>query len=87
MRILIVEDEQRLARLLRRVLQEQGHQVELAFDGETGLELGQSISFDLIVLDLMLPKRDGLDVCRSWRACKARRSSDTFRLESLRAVS
>jgi DNA-binding response OmpR family regulator len=68
MHILIVEDEQRLARLLKRVLQEQGHQVDLAFDGETGLELGQRIGFDLIVLDLMLPGRDGLDVCRSWRA-------------------
>jgi len=68
MHILIVEDEQRLARLLKRVLQEQGHQVELAFDGETGLELGQSIHFDLIILDLMLPRRDGLDVCRRWRA-------------------
>ena len=70
MHILIVEDEQRLARLLGRVLGEQGHRVELAFDGETGLELGRTVSFDLIVLDLMLPKRDGLDVCRSWRAAK-----------------
>jgi len=66
--ILIVEDEQRLARLLGRVLGEQGHRVELAFDGETGLELGLAGDFDLIVLDLMLPKRDGLDVCRAWRA-------------------
>ncbi len=68
MHILIVEDEQRLARLLGRVLGEQGHRVELAFDGEMGLELGLAGAFDLIVLDLMLPKRDGLDVCRAWRA-------------------
>jgi DNA-binding response OmpR family regulator len=70
MHILIVEDEQRLARLLKRVLQEQGHQVELAFDGEAGQELGQAINFDLIILDLMLPKRDGLDVCQAWRAAR-----------------
>jgi DNA-binding response OmpR family regulator len=70
MHILIVEDEQRLARLLSRVLGEQGHRVELAFDGETGLELGLAGDFDLIVLDLMLPKRDGLDVCRSWRTAR-----------------
>lgn len=72
MHILIVEDEQRLARLLGRVLREQGHQVELAFDGEAGQELGQRIRFDLIVLDLMLPKRDGLAVCRAWRAAGLR---------------
>ena len=67
MRILIVEDEKRLAGLLRRGLQEQGYAVDEAHDGEDGLDLAESASYDVIVLDVMLPKLDGLQVCRRLR--------------------
>ncbi|HCI79384.1 MAG TPA: DNA-binding response regulator, partial [Ktedonobacter sp.] len=55
MHILIVEDEQRLAYLLRRVLLEERHTVDLAHDGTTGLDLAMSDTYDVIILDLMLP--------------------------------
>jgi DNA-binding response OmpR family regulator len=67
MRILIVEDEKRLAGLLRRGLQEQGHAVDEAHDGEDGLDFAESAPYDVIVLDVMLPKLDGFQVCRRLR--------------------
>src|SRR6266571_1493116 len=70
MHILVVEDEQRLARLLQRVLTEERHTVDTAFDGDEGLSLGLSDSYDLIVLDLMLPGTDGIEICRELRAAK-----------------
>ena len=66
--VLVVEDEQRLARLIKRVLEEEGHVVDTAFDGEEGLALGKAPGFDAIVLDLMLPRLDGFAVCRGLRA-------------------
>jgi DNA-binding response OmpR family regulator len=68
MHILVVEDDQRLARLLKRVLTEERHTVDLAHSGETGLELGLSAGYDLLILDLMLPDLDGTQVCRRLRA-------------------
>jgi DNA-binding response OmpR family regulator len=68
MHILVVEDEQRLARLVQRVLSEERHSVELAHTGTDGLYLAQSGSFDLVVLDLNLPDLDGVEVCRRLRA-------------------
>lgn len=68
MHILVVEDEQRLAYLLRRVLLEERHAVDLAYDGPSGLDLALSDSYDAITLDLMLPGIDGLDICRQMRA-------------------
>lgn len=68
MHILVVEDEQRLAYLLRRVLLEERHTVDLAYDGPGGLDLALSGSYDVVTLDLMLPGLDGLDVCRQLRA-------------------
>ncbi len=68
MHILIAEDDVRLARVLRRVLQEDGHVVDVASDGQQALELGSEPGIDLIILDVMLPKMDGFDVCRSLRA-------------------
>src|SRR4051794_32499840 len=62
MHILVVEDERRLARLLQEALEEESHVVELAFDGEQALELALDRTYDLIVLDIMLPGRDGLSV-------------------------
>ena len=68
MHILVVEDERRLARLLQRVLEEQQHVVEVANDGESGYDLAAAGAFDLIVLDVMLPGKDGIAVTRELRA-------------------
>lgn len=68
MHILIAEDDVRLARVLRRVLQEDGHVVDVASDGQQALELGGEPGIDLVILDVMLPGMDGFDVCRSLRA-------------------
>jgi two-component system OmpR family response regulator len=66
MRILIVEDEKKMAAVLKKGLEAENHRVTLAFDGRTGLELG-STDFDVIVLDLMLPLIDGFEVARRLR--------------------
>jgi DNA-binding response OmpR family regulator len=68
MHILVVEDEQRLAYLLRRVLLEERHTVDLAYDGSSGLDLALSDSYDVVTLDLMLPGIDGMEICRQMRA-------------------
>ncbi len=67
MYVLLVEDERRLSQLVRRVLEEEGHTVDVAFDGEEGLAMAIEGSHDVIVLDVMLPEMDGLEVCRSLR--------------------
>jgi len=67
MHILVVEDEQRLAYLLRRVLLEERHTVDLAHDGNTGLDLALSDTYDVVILDIMLPGMDGVEVCRQMR--------------------
>jgi DNA-binding response OmpR family regulator len=68
MHILVVEDERRLAYLLRRVLLEERHTVDLAHDGNTGLDLALSDTYDVVILDIMLPGMDGVEVCRQMRA-------------------
>jgi len=68
MHILIVEDEQRLGRLLRRALEANLHVVDVATEGATGLEAARSRDYDLLILDLGLPDMDGLEVCRRLRA-------------------
>ena len=68
MHILVVEDEQRLAFLLRRVLLEERHTVDLAHEGHAGLNLALSETYDAVILDLMLPGVDGLEICRQLRA-------------------
>lgn len=70
MQILVVEDERRMAELLRKTLHEEGHQVILARDGREGFEIARDSPFDVIVLDLMLPGMDGLAVARKLRACR-----------------
>jgi len=67
MYILVVEDERRLAQIVRRVLEEEGHTVDLAYDGEEGLAMASDASHDVIVLDILLPEMDGLEVCRTLR--------------------
>ncbi|MCX6623051.1 MAG: response regulator [Acidobacteria bacterium] len=66
-RILLIEDEPGLVLTLTDRLAAEGFAVENCTDGESGLERASSGSFDLILLDLMLPKRSGLDVCRALR--------------------
>jgi DNA-binding response OmpR family regulator len=67
MYILVVEDERRLAQLVRRVLEEEGHTVDVAYDGEEGLQMALDGTHDVVVLDIMLPQMDGIEVCRSLR--------------------
>jgi len=68
MRILIVEDDLNLARFIQKGLQEERYAVDVAGDGEEGFLLASVNPFDLIILDIMLPKMDGLEVCRRLRA-------------------
>lgn len=70
MRVLVVEDERRLAQVVRRVLEEEGHNVDLAYDGEEAISLAMDGSYDVIVLDVLLPKVDGVEVCRSLRRAR-----------------
>ncbi|MBO0862167.1 MAG: response regulator transcription factor [Chloracidobacterium sp.] len=67
MRVLVIEDEQKMADLIKRGLEEEGIEVETAYDGDVGFEAGKSESIDLIILDLALPGRNGLDIARDWR--------------------
>lgn len=67
MRILLVEDEKRLSTVIKKGLIEQGFAVDQAFDGEEGLFLAASESYDVVILDWMLPKMDGLIVCQELR--------------------
>jgi DNA-binding response OmpR family regulator len=71
MRVLVAEDKPRMARLLQRTLQNEGYSVALAFDGEEALNIAISGGLDVIVLDVMLPRRDGFDVIRNLRAAKS----------------
>ena len=70
MRVLVVEDDRRLVRALRRVLEEERYVVDEALDGIEGEDLALSGEYDFIVLDVMLPGRDGLTVCRDLRRAK-----------------
>jgi DNA-binding response OmpR family regulator len=67
MRLLVVEDDYELADILRRALLEQSYNVEVAHDGESALHQAQSEDFDVILLDLMIPKIDGIAVCHNLR--------------------
>ena len=72
MRVLIVEDKRSLAEHLGRALEGEGYSVGFAFDGEEGLRLGKSNEFDVIILDIMLPRMDGLTVIRKLREERVR---------------
>jgi two-component system OmpR family response regulator len=67
MRILVVEDQPKMARLLRTALVEHGHVVEVASTGEDGVALASTSDFDAVLLDVMLPDQDGFTVCRRMR--------------------
>ena len=70
MYILVVEDERRLAQVVRKVLEEEGHTVDVAHDGEEGLAMAMDGSHDVVLLDVLLPGIDGFEVCRSLRASR-----------------
>ena len=67
MRILVIEDDKRISAVIKKGLTEDGFAVDTAFDGEEGEYLAESESYDLIILDLMLPKVDGLTICKELR--------------------
>jgi two-component system OmpR family response regulator len=67
-RILIIEDEEKMARMLARVLREEGYVAETAGDGRTGLSRALDDSFDLLLVDWMLPERSGVQIIRGLRA-------------------
>ena len=67
MRILVVEDDAKAARFLRQGLEEEGYVVDLALDGEEGAQYAHLNSYDLIVLDVMLPRKNGLELARELR--------------------
>ncbi len=66
-RILLVEDEEKLARMVELELKYEGYQVEKAFDGRSGLDLALGGGFDLVLLDIMLPRLSGMEVLRRLR--------------------
>jgi DNA-binding response OmpR family regulator len=70
MRLLIVEDEPKVARFVERGLREEHFTVDVAFDGEEGLDLALVHDYDLVVLDVMLPKKDGFEVLEALRAAR-----------------
>lgn len=72
MKLLIVEDETRMADLLRKGLAEEGHTATCAYDGAEGLDLARNYEFDVIILDVMMPKLSGYDLAKRLRAEKVR---------------
>lgn len=67
MRVLVVEDEPKIAAFIRKGLEEEHYAVDVAGDGEAALDLAAEVEYDLIVLDILLPKLDGVSVCRHLR--------------------
>lgn len=67
MRILVVEDEHKIANSIKKGLEQESYAVDLAFDGEYGFDLVATEDYDVIILDLMLPKMDGMEICKKLR--------------------
>jgi len=70
MHILVIEDEQRVAELIKKGLEELGFHIILAFDGEMGKKLALTKTYDLILMDLILPKINGIDLCKEVRIAR-----------------
>jgi len=68
MRVLVIEDDRETAQFLQRSLRESGHAADLAGDGEHGLALARDGRYDVLIVDRMLPRRDGLSVVQALRA-------------------
>ncbi len=67
MRVLVIEDDRETAQFLQKSLKESGHSADLAGDGETGLAMAQSGTYDILIVDRMLPRLDGLTVVKTLR--------------------
>jgi heavy metal response regulator len=67
MRILVVEDEKKLVEIIKKGLVEEGYSVDIALDGEEGQYMAENTPYDLVILDIMLPKKDGIAVCQELR--------------------
>ena len=80
MRVLIIEDDQEAATYIAKALRESGHSADHASDGETGLSMAREEGYDVLVIDRMLPKLDGLAIVRQLRAGRPRYP----RLDSIR---
>jgi len=72
MRILIVEDDRKLRGFIKRALKEEHYAVDAASNGEDALNLASSVDYDLVLLDLLLPQKDGIEVCRELRKLKCK---------------
>jgi heavy metal response regulator len=70
MRVLVVEDERRLSGIIKRGLIEEGYAVDAVYDGEEAQYMAETTTYDIIILDIMLPKKDGIAVCKDLRAKK-----------------
>ena len=68
MRLLVAEDEARIARFIQRGLEEEHHAVDVAADGDEAMLLAETNDYDMILLDILLPRKNGLAVCRELRA-------------------
>lgn len=84
-KILYVEDEPFIASALVRVLEQAGYQVEVAVDGEKGIEAANREIFDLILLDLILPRMDGFEVLRQLKEGSATKNTPVIILSNLSA--
>lgn len=67
MKLLLIEDEPSVISLIQRSLTTSGHEITVAMDGQSGLDMAKQYNFDLILLDLMLPVMNGMEVCRKIR--------------------
>ena len=72
MRILVVEDEKKVSNFLRQALEEEHYAVDQAFDGEAGMTLSESYDYDLMILDLMLPKKSGMNLLQEIRKMRCK---------------
>lgn len=68
MRILVIEDEHKIANSIKKGLQQESYAVDVAYDGEDGYDLAFAEEYDVIILDLMLPKLSGMEICRQLRS-------------------
>ncbi|MBF0121316.1 MAG: response regulator transcription factor [Desulfobacterales bacterium] len=67
MRVLLVDDDKKFCEVLKRGLEENSYAVDCVYNGEDGENFAESVEYDLVILDIMMPKKDGLEVCRYLR--------------------
>jgi DNA-binding response OmpR family regulator len=79
MRILVVDDDEKITRMLHRGLTLEGHKVDVAGDGQQALRLAALTAYDLVILDVMIPSIDGIEVCRRLRVAGESRLIHTVR--------